>query len=314
MELLKLSEMSVEQKIGMLLIARGFRGDDDRAFIFEMLKKKSVGGIQVAVRPGCEDEIKRIQDAAGYPLLICADMETGFPMSKHHIPAMMSLAATDNEALAYEFGCITAIEAKKAGYNTIWGPVVDIIRHSVRTFGADPERVARFGAAVARGYWDNGVFFTAKHFPGGRDVLVDTHMVDGESHLSEADIRSIDMLPYEKMLRDGILTGVMTKHVVLPQIDPVYPATLSKAQIDILRSTGFDGVVMTDSFAMMGILQKFSEETVYGTAVQAGNDMILPNYRISFRQAYDYLMRAYETGVITPERLNEAVRRILVAQ
>ena len=319
MELLKLSEMTVEQKIGMLFVVRGFRNEDDRAFIFDMLKKKAVGGIQVTCREGCDEEIRQINEAAGYPVLICADMETGFPLSDNHIPAMMSLAATNDEEMAYQFGCITAIEAKRMGYNTVWGPNVDLIMGDSlccvpRVFGTDPQRTARLSAAVARGYAENGMCFTAKHFPGGRDVTVDTHMMEGCSMHTEEDIRSVDLIPYLEIMNTCGLAGVMTKHTVYPKIDPEYPATLSKPLIDILRSTGFDGVIMTDSFAMMGILQKYGEENIYGQAVAAGNDMVLPNYRITFREAYNYMMKSYENGVITPERLDEAVRRVLAAQ
>jgi len=115
------------------------------------------------------------------------------------------------------------------------------------------------------------------------------------------------------MERD-LLPAVMVGHTVYKNIDPEYPASLSKKVIDIIRELGFDGIVYTDSFAMMGILQRFGEENVYGMAVAAGNDIILPNYRTSVKECYDLLMQNYMDGLFTEARLNEAVRRVLAAQ
>ena len=64
---------------------------------------------------------------------------------------------------------------------------------------------------------------------------------------------------------------------------------------------------------MMGILQRFGEENVYGMAIEAGNDIILPNYRTPTRDAYAMLCKNYYDGKISEERLDEAVRRVLAA-
>lgn len=316
---LVLEELTVEQKIGQLLCVRGYLNEDDRAFVYEMLRKKSVGAVQVRCDENSEMEIQSINEAAGYPVLICADMERGFPLSQHKIPAMMALAATNSVDLAYQTGCVTAIEAKRIGFNTVWGPNVDMVMgpalsRVTRTFGSDPHLVSKMGSAMVKGYLDNGMFATAKHFPGGRDITVDTHMVEGESLLAEQDILDVDIIPYAEAIKNSGLSGVMTKHVVYPKIDPVYPASLSSRLIGILRNQGFDGLVLTDSFAMMGILQKYKEDQCYGLAVAAGNDMVLPNYRISFKQSYEYMLDAYRRGVITDERLDEAVSRVIRAQ
>lgn len=320
MEQLRLEALSVEQKIGMTLVVRGYRDEEDRDFVYEMLRKKSIGGVQVACRPGCEEETARIRELAGYPVLICADMEKGFPASEYLIPSMMSLAAAGDEQLAYEFGCITAIEAKRHGYSVVWGPNVDLLPKdescagAVRRFGSDPERVSRLAEAIMRGYMDNGLFPTMKHYPGASDVCVDTHMMEGRSQLTREELFRRDLQPYLQAMRRSGLPGVMTKHTAVEAIDPDYPASLSRKVISLLRQEGFDGLITTDSFAMMGVLQKFGEEKIYGLAVAAGNDMVLPNYRIPFREAYGYMLKAYRDGVITPERLDEAVRRVLKAQ
>jgi len=316
---LEFEKLTIEQKIGLLITVRGVRDEEDRAFLYEMLKKQAVGGVQIACKPGCENLIAEIKETAGYPILIGADMEKGFPLSESKIPSVMSLSATGNEELAYQFGCATAIEAKRYGYNMVWGPVVDLIAGDSlcrvpRTFGDNKERTAKLAGAIMRGYRDNGMFFTAKHYPGGSDMAEDTHMMEGSSALTEQNLEDNDLYPYLEAMKCVGLPGVMTGHVLCSAVDPVYPATLSAPLISILRRAGFGGLILTDSFAMMGILQKFGEEKIYGMAIAAGNDMVLPNYRISFKMAYDYMYKAYVDGVITPERLDEAVKRVLKAQ
>ncbi len=319
MKELNLNELSIEQKIGQLLVVRGYLDEQDKAEIYEMIKEKKVGGVQVPCGSESAEEIKRIKELADYPILICSDMESGFPIGKCKIPSIMALATLNDEEIAYQFGCATAIEAKKEGYNTVWAPNVDMVMGNARcrvtrTFGSDPHYVAKMTAAILRGYTDNGMFATMKHFPGGRDITVDTHMEEGLSWLTEEDILKTDILPYLAGMKEGTLSGVMTKHVVYPNIDPEYPASLSKKLISILRNAGYDGLIKTDSFAMMGILNKYSEDKVYGIAINAGIDMILPNYRVPFRQSYEYLLNCYKEGMFTEERVNEAVERVIRAQ
>jgi len=319
MKELNIRELTVEQKIGQLLCVRGYLDEEDRNFVYEMLEKKSIGAVQVPCVNGNAEEIKRINAHAGYPVLICSDMETGFPMSKYKIPSMMALASLNDEEIAYQHGCVTAIEAKKLGYNTVWAPNVDMVMGNarsrvIRTCGSDENYVAKITTAVLKGYLDNGMFATAKHFPGGRDITVDTHMEEGLSMLTEKDILDVDMVPYANAMKEANLPGIMTKHVVYPKIDPVYPASMSKKLLSILRNQGFDGLILTDSFAMMGILQKHSEDKCYGIAIAAGIDMVLPNYRVPFKTSYEYLLNSYKSGAFTEERLNEAVARVIRAQ
>jgi len=319
MKPLKLEELTTEQKIGLIITARGLGSGEDREFVFDMIKKRALGGIQIPLNSNTDKMIAEVKAAADYPILIGADMEKGYPLSELQIPSQMSLAAIDDEELAYQFGAVSAIEAKSHGYNMIWGPILDMLMGPadckvVRTLGDDYERVSRIGTAIIKGYRDNGVFSTAKHWAGGRDIKKDGHMFSNRSYLTKEEILSVDLKPYLAAMKNGALTGVMTGHTQYVNVDPVYPTTLSEKMISILREAGFDGLVLTDSFAMVGILHRFGEEDCYGLAIKAGNDMILPNYRISFRESYNMMMNAYRRGVFSDDRLNEAVRRVIEAQ
>lgn len=312
-------ELTTEQKIGLIITARGLGSGADKDFILEMIKKRALGGIQIPLNSNTDKLIAEVKAAADYPILIGADMEKGYPLSDLQIPSQMSLAAIDDEELAYQFGAVSAIEAKRHGFNMIWGPIVDMLMGPAdckvaRTLGDNVELVSRIGTAIIKGYRDNGVFSTAKHWAGGRDITKDGHMFSNVSHLTREEIINTDIKPYLAAMKSGALTGIMTGHTQYVNIDPEYPTTLSEKMISILRDAGFDGLIITDSFAMIGILHRFGEEACYGLSIKAGNDMILPNYRISFRESYNMMMNAYKNGVFTEERLNEAVRRVIAAQ
>ena len=139
-------------------------------------------------------------------------------------------------------------------------------------------------------------------------------MFSNKSKRTEEDLLKFEALPYVNAIKNGTLLGVMTGHTIYQNIDPDYPTTLSKKMISILRNIGFDGIAITDSFAMIGILQKYGEKYCYGKSIEAGNDMILPNYRISFKESYDMMMECYKEGIFSEERLNDAVRHVIAAQ
>ena len=183
-----------------------------------------------------------------------------------------------------------------------------------RSFGPDENHVAKMATAMLKGYYDNGMFGAMKHWPGSTDLWRDGHVFKGQSKLTEDDILNSVIKPYLYAMENANLCGVMSGHGYFPAIDEKFPSSLSEKIIGILRSKGYDGLIFTDSFAMLGILQRFGEEKCYGLAIKAGNDMILPNYRTPLKKSYEYLLKAYNDGVFTEDRLNEAVARVIKAQ
>ncbi|MBR5307219.1 MAG: hypothetical protein IKU43_00490 [Clostridia bacterium] len=313
--LLKFEDMTTEQKLGMVFCARRFQ-PEDVDFIIEMLKKRALGCIQVPyMQP---DIIKKLLDAADYPVLCINDTEQGFTPANLPRASLASLSACDNPEYFKSFAKGIAVHAKAAGLNGTWGPVLDILTVDApckvgRCFSSDPEKIVEKAAIIAQVFKDNGFLSTGKHFPGGTDVGYDTHMAEGVSNLTEEELLKQDIYPYIELNKRGLLPCIMTTHTVFKNIDPDYPASLSKKCIDIIRKQGFDGVAFTDSLAMMGILQKYGEENAYGLAVSAGNDIVLPNLRTSVKDAFNMFVHQYELGIITDERLDEATRRVLKA-
>ncbi len=320
MKALNIDELTVEQKIGQLLMVRGFIDDEDREFIYHMMENKSVGSIQIPPTfMDCEKEIEEIRKHADYPILIFSDMEDGFPTGSCRVPSAMALSITGDEELAYQLGAATAIESTQYGYNMAGGPVVDLLDGDQmlglsRSFGSDLNHVCKMTSAVLRGEQDYGLIGIMKHFPSPPDIRLDGHVFEDITEYSEQDILDTVMVPYLYAMEHAGLKAVMTTHTYIPKVDDTYPTSLSEKIVGLLRKQGYDGLLITDSFAMMGILQKFGEEQCYGLSVKAGHDIVLPNYRVPFKTAYEYLLNAYRKGVFSEERLNEAVGRVLAAQ
>ena len=310
MKNLKLEELSVEQKVGMLLCARSFLTEDDVDFTIELIRNHALGCVQVPIfKP---EIMAKVKEAADYPILIVTDMEMGFPTSELPPVPAMSLGACNNPEYYRSFARAVVADAKKAGFNGTWNPNLDPGSNH-RRFSDDPEFIAGAAAEIARVYSNNSFLNCGKHYPSGSHRF-DTHIANDGSYNTKEDLLNERLVPYFRLMEQGLLDSVMVGHSVYPHIDPDYPASLSKKVIDLIRDRGFDGVVWTDSLAMMAILQKYGEENVLGMAVAAGNDIVLPNYRTSTRKNYEMLLQNYRDGAFTEQRLNEAVRRVLAAQ
>ena len=106
----------------------------------------------------------------------------------------------------------------------------------------------------------------------------------------------------------------MPTDVLMPAIDPVYPAELSHIFLtDILRKElGYDGVVITDGLYMQGITAKWSVPEAAVLALNAGADMILgPNGSYQMIQVLDGLRAALQNGTLSKARVDEAATRII---
>ena len=308
-------DLTVEQKIGRVLCARIVSTTTENyEYTLELLRRGACSVVQVRVDENAPEKIKQLRAAAKHPILIINDMEQGYlPSGRQSVP-LLSLAACDNPEYTRAFAAALASDAKAAGFSGCWGPVVDILHCDgpvsvSRRAGDSPEGVLKMTREIASVFKSYNFQSTAKHYPGGAHPL-DTHMVEGVSDLTEEELLNFDLVPYLKLNEEGLMPSVMTAHMVFRKIDPDNPASLSKKVIDIIRNKGYDGVIYTDSLAMMGILQKYGEKIAMAKALMAGNDVILPNYRTSTKDIYEMMLECYREGLITDEALDEANRRI----
>ncbi len=329
MQSLVLSELSIEQKIGQMLLARPPINQKDKEYIHNLIKHRALGGIHGTgkyrrfdsdLQEDEQVQVREYNAIADYPLLICEDMEFGYARGEIQLPPPLAIASTDSEELAYEFGRLTAIEARSAGYNTVFGPLMDIALNprssclGPRTFGNTKELVARMATAAIQGYQDQRMVVAAKHYPGFGESHVDSHM--GMVYLSGDEKKLIEreLYPYIHAMQDADLSGVMVGHIMVPKIDAHYPASLSPKLIGLLRRIGFNGLIMTDSFSMVGVTNLFGMEECHRLAMMAGNDMVMTNYRIGVQTAYEYMLKAYHDGCISERQIDAAVTRVIAAQ
>jgi len=313
-------ELSTRQKLGFVTNMFVTGREDELEYVLEHIRNHSVGSVWV--NPTIErhaEVMARIKEAADYPLLIFCDAESG--IDGHFVGKHNSIGMTGSEELAYMFGKVTAVTARNMGYNVVCDPVVDMVNGNwtcggnVRSLGNDKHQVARLACAEARGMHDGGILTVAKHYPGAASSgrYVDSHMGETTSDETEEELLAYNLHPYLELMKDGLLDGIMTKHTRFVNIDPDYPASLSRKVIDIIRRQGFDGFCVTDALCMMGVVAKFGKKNSIGLAVANGNDIALA-YTGDNRFAYECMCRCYDEGMIDDARLDEAVRRILATQ
>ena len=164
--------------------------------------------------------------------------------------------------------------------------------------------------AMARGLSREGIIPTFKHFPGHGDTQQDSHLSVAVTEKTRAELRECEWIPYESCDLTGC--AVMVGHVAVPEITgDLTPASLSGELVtDCLRTElGFTGLVITDSLAMQAITRSYSPGEAAVLAIRAGCDVLLMSQDLP--AAYNAVLNAVREGAISPERLDESVRRIL---
>ena len=314
------STLTQEQKLGLLLCAQTNHGEGDLAFVLKLIRERSLGSVWVPFHQKDRDEvIRRIREAADYPIMIMCDAENGYP--GYEIPAAISLSAAGaRDAYAEAFGRLNATMHSRIGYNVLCSPILD--RRSfnapcggtTRIMGPGKETVARLGAAMIRGMHEGGTLAVAKHYPSPQhSTPYDTHMRPGYATDTEEQLLEDGLYPYRKLDEAGLLDGVMVGHTLLPSIDPDRPASLSRKVTSILRECGYEGFYITDALVMMGVALKYGKRLPTAMAVEAGCDIPL-SWEIPCSEAYEVLLEAYRAGRISDEQLDASVSRVLAAQ
>lgn len=309
-------ELTMEQKLGMIVCVNVSRNMEDVDIAVDLIRRHALGAVYIQPTvPHCREGVRKILDAADYPVLIFGDAEQGF--GEYKIPYQISLTAVGaREDYAYSYGKVTAQLMHGIGYNVITNPQLDMTRENMpcagtlRTYGGDPETVAKIGLAVARGTREGGCLVCAKHYPGhDSDVPFDSHMREGVSDLSREELVNTSLYPYRRLNEEGLLDSVMVGHWRFPSVDPEYPASLSAPVLSLLREQGFDGVFITDALNMMGIALKHGKMKPAAMSIAAGNDIALPWYFC--KPSYDYMQEGYRQGLLSDADVERALSRVL---
>ncbi|NDQ57267.1 MAG: serine hydrolase [Acidipila sp.] len=335
-----LKHMTTDEKVGQVIFPTYFGGfysteSPDYQTLMRHVESDHAGGFILATRGGPRGTERstvyataaltnQLQRKAKIPLLIAADFEHGTVMriiEGTSFPEPMAVAATGRAEDAYTIGRISALEARAAGVQWLFAPVADVNSNpdnpiiNIRSFGEDPKKVSAFVSAFVRGVEENGALATAKHFPGHGDTGEDSHLDLAMVHSNRARLDAVDLVPFRAAIAAGV-SSIMTGHLVVPALepDPELPATLSpKVLTELLRKQmGFDGLIVTDALDMGGVTNHYAPAEVAVRAFAAGADVLLmppvPDAAVLA------MKEAVQTGRVSIERLDDAVRRILRAK
>jgi beta-glucosidase-like glycosyl hydrolase len=352
----RVSGMTLEEKIGQLFVyvsTGRFMNESSAEYqrLLHYVRDDHIGGIHWGTWSLVHETAflnRRLQAAARVPLLVSADLESGVGMRFSDVtfwPWAMALGATGDPSLARRQGEALAQEARAIGLNQVYAPVADVNVNpanpviNVRSYGEDPEMVARFVSAFVQGVQSRGVLATVKHFPGHGDTEVDSHRSIPILRITRDRLDRIELVPFRAAVAAGA-GSVMTAHVSLPALDDtpapplreearrnVYdpeltevaldamtPASLSpRITRDLLRNEmRFEGLIVTDALDMGGITVHFDPGEAAVQALLAGADQVLKSPRLD--DAIAGVRRAVESGRISRERIDESVSRVLAAK
>lgn len=335
-------ENELRREIGQMIMV-GFRGSvlDEQAPILQQISDLNLGGVILFDENASHHEgnikspqqlktlISTLQAHAAVPLLIAVDAEGGAinrlkpEQGFMAIPTNRQLGQQNDLNQTRQVSEGLAQELANLGINVNLSPVVDLdinprnpaIGLWGRSYGKDPTVVTQEAETFIDGQHAKGIITTIKHFPGQGSAVKDTH----EQAVDVTDTyQAQEIIPYQNLISFHKADMVMTSHILNRAVDPLYPATLSKAFIEDLlrRRLGFQGVVMTDDMQMSAITKHYSLTDAIILAINAGDDILLfanngkeYNDKIAY-QVRDDIWQAFEEGKIPVSRIEEAGKRI----
>ena len=317
-----LNELTEDEKIGQLFFPIGFSTEKE---YLNHLRSLGIGGL--FFRPGVAEEVQQtyeyMQRTSKVPLLTAANLEDGGNGSSIEGTAFgnqMAVAATNQTSDAYTLGKIASSEGKAVGVNFGFSPVVDLDLNfrnpitNVRTYGSDVERVIKNAKEYIQAFHDNGIMTSIKHFPGDGVDERDQHLLTSINSLSVDNWKKTFGKVYQELIDFGS-KAVMVGHIAFPAYSgDEMPATLSPQLLqDLLRNElGFNGLTITDATPMVGFCSAMKRSEAVPYTIQAGCDMLLFNRVLE--EDIQYMKDGLSKGILTKERLDEAVTRILATK
>lgn len=326
-----ISEMTSEEKIGHLFI--GHFHDLNAEHAAEIIGKYHVGGARYkdsgSTSKEVYDFIKEIQSASKLPLLVAANCDNGGDgccSDGTYIATAAAVEASGSEKVAFNAGYVSGREEQAVGVNWNFDPCVDIVMNwrntivNTRAYGTDADTVLKYSTQYIKGLRQSNVASCAKHFPGDGTEERDQHLLLGVNELSVEEWDESFGKVYRKLIDDGLMS-IMAGHIALPEYqkklvpglryEDILPATLAPELINGLlkEQLDFNGLVLTDASHMIGMAAAMKRRDYVPAAIAAGCDMFL--FFNDEEEDFGFMMDGYRNGVITEERLHDALRRIL---
>ena len=319
---LRLQEMTLEQKVGQLFLARhpAAGGMDDVTtyhlggyiFFTEDFVNKSADDIYWTMID--------YQAVSAVPMLFAVDEEGGTVNRVSRNPDLRETPFPSPRTL-YDQGGLDAVlqvEAEKCallqslGLNVNMAPVCDITTDPgafmyQRSLGQSPEVTGEYIRCTVELMSQYGIGSVLKHFPGyGNNT--DTHTGIAVDYRTLDELNQVDLVPFISGIEAGC-GAILVSHTIVEALDPQLPATLSPAVHDYLRNElGFQGVIVTDDLVMQAITDTYGAGEAAVLAVLAGNDLLCST---EYQVQYQAVLEAVQNGRISEAQLDQAVLRIL---
>lgn len=270
--------------------------------------------------------LRNTQSFSKIPLFIGVDEEGGRvsrvgknpAMGVTHQPAMKQIGDANNKAEAYASGQALGRDLSALGVNVNFAPVADVLLFAGneeigdRSFGTEPEIVSSMVGEIVKGMEENGLSAVLKHFPGHGSTQENSHLGTSESLRTLDEIKSTELLPFISGFNAGA-DMVMVSHMTLTNAtEEKVPCSVSKEIITdlLINDLGYEGLIITDSFQMKAITDRYTAGEAAVKAVESGVDMILMPENL--QEAHRAIVEAVETGKISQERIEHSVRKILM--
>ncbi|WP_020615690.1 beta-N-acetylhexosaminidase [Paenibacillus daejeonensis] len=326
----QLNAMSLEEKLGQLVIF-GLEGTSLQQETREMMDRYKVGGFifyqdnieDMAQTASLVNELKEANREQSVPLFLGIDQEGGrvdrMPADVTSVPSPRMVAEQDDKRYSYASGLALGTQVRALGLNLDFAPVLDVNSNpnnpviGDRAYGDVPEQVIRHGLEAMEGIRSARVIPVVKHFPGHGDTDVDSHLDLPVIHKSQEELKKFELKPFEAAV-ESQADAVMVAHLLIPDLDETYPASLSRAIInDLLREEmGYEGVIMTDDLTMKGITKHRTVGEAAVLSLQAGSDIVLIGHHHGQQaEVMEALKASLDNGQLSLSEIDAKAARVL---
>lgn len=318
--------MSQTEKLGQMVMIgiQGTKVDDDSLY---MLNQYHMGGVILFDRNmESPEQVKQLtsdlqaQSNEKVPLFIGIDEEGGDVVRMAEKltppPSQKEIGATGDTEQARTWAIKTAKSLKDMGINVNFAPVADVGSNDKRSYSTDTNTVIDFVRAATKGYQQENIIYSLKHFPGIGKGKVDSHIDSSSIDVAKEVLMTEDVLPFKTIIDENDLNDyfILVSHLKYLALDEEYPASLSsKIMTDLLRNElGYKGIIITDDMEMGAVANHNDFRSIGVNAVKAGADIVLVCHEYEHQQeVYLGLLDAVNSGEISQERIDESVKRII---
>ncbi len=326
----KISEMTLEEKIGQLVIV-GFKDIKINDDLKNVIQKYKAGNVILFARN--IKDIHQLYDLnkdihelvikeTGIMPFVSMDQEGGMVTrimkQATFFPGNMTLA-TSKPAKAYEIGRMMGEELRALGVNMNLAPSLDVNNNpanpviGVRSYSDDPSIVGNYGLNYVKGLQSTGLIATCKHFPGHGDTNSDSHKALPIISHNKERLNKVELVPFKKVLDET--KAIMSAHIFFEAYEnEQIPGTLSKKVITgLLREElGYNGLIVSDCMEMKAIDNTFTTEKGALMGLLAGLDQVMVSATAEKQiGAFEEIKKAVENGILTMEMIDEKLERIM---